>query len=76
MGTHAADDAHELVVAPELAAVAERLGVPPNVGDRVRFKVIQEGLPDTGPAHREPWPRCGPAPSSPTTSAWPSRSAR
>ena len=76
MGTHAADGAHELVVAPELAEVAERLGVPLHVGDRVRFKVIQEGLPDNGPAHRETWPPVGAAPSSPTTSAWPSRSAR
>jgi hypothetical protein len=45
-----------LVVAPELAEVAERLGVPLHVGDRVRFKVIQEGLSDNGPAHRETWP--------------------
>ena len=59
MGTHAADGAHELVVAPELAEVAERLGVPLHVGDRVRFKVIQEGLPDNGPAHRETWPPVG-----------------
>jgi hypothetical protein len=59
MGTHAADDADELVVAPELAEVAERLGVPLHVGDRVRFKVIQEGLPDNAPTHRETWPPVG-----------------
>ena len=30
-----ADGAHEFVVAPELAEVAERLGVPLHGGDRV-----------------------------------------
>ena len=34
------DDGHEFVVAPELAEVAERLGVPLHAGDRVRFEVI------------------------------------
>ena len=37
MSMPAADDAHEVVVAPE---VAERLGVPLHAGDRVRFEVI------------------------------------
>jgi hypothetical protein len=50
----AADDAHEFVVAPELAEVAERLGVPLHAGDRVRFEVIEGG--DDGPVRREPWP--------------------
>ncbi|MBN9102400.1 MAG: hypothetical protein J0I49_30525 [Pseudonocardia sp.] len=36
----AADGAHEFVVAPELAEVAERLGVPLHAGDRVRLEVI------------------------------------
>lgn len=51
-----ADGWHEFVVAPELAEVAERLGVPLYVGDRVRFEVIQGGLADAGPARHEPWP--------------------
>jgi hypothetical protein len=49
-----AADAHEFVVAPELAEVAERLGVPLHAGDRVRFEVIQGG--NDAPARREPWP--------------------
>jgi hypothetical protein len=40
MRASAADGAHEFVVAPELAEVAERLGVPLHVGDRVRFEVV------------------------------------
>lgn len=56
MSIHAADDAHEFVVAPELAEVAERLGVPLHAGDRVRFEVIEGGLSHAGPARREPWP--------------------
>ena len=51
----AADDPHEFVVAPELAEVAERLGVPLRAGDRVRFEVI-EGGDDDAPARRESWP--------------------
>lgn len=38
-----ADGAHEFVVAPELAEVAERLGVPLHAGDRVRFEVVEGG---------------------------------
>lgn len=57
MSVSAADDAYEFVVAPELAAVAERLGVPLHAGDRVRFEVIDGGdAGDDGPARREPWP--------------------
>jgi hypothetical protein len=42
MSVSAADDAHEFVVAPEPAEVAERLGVPLHAGDRVRFEVIDD----------------------------------
>lgn len=56
MSVPAADDAHEFVVAPELAEVAQRLGVPLHAGDRVRFDVI-EGSADEGmPPRREAWP--------------------
>jgi hypothetical protein len=54
MSVQAADDAHEFVVAPELARVAERLGVPLHAGQRVRFQVIDGG--GSAPARREPWP--------------------
>ena len=50
----APDEMHEFVVAPELAEVAERLGVPLHTGDRVRFEVIARGPTDAGPARREP----------------------
>lgn len=43
MSVSASDGAHEFVVAPELAEVAERLGVPLHPGDRVRFEVIDGG---------------------------------
>lgn len=57
MSMPAADSPHEFVVAPELAEVAERLGLPLYVGDRVRFEVIEGGQPDAGgPGRREPWP--------------------
>lgn len=57
MSMPAADDAHEFVVAPELAEVAERLGVPLHAGDRVRFEVIDGGRTGSaGPARHEPWP--------------------
>lgn len=56
MTVHASDDAHEFVVARELAEVAKRLGVPLHAGDRVRFEVIEGGLSDDGPTRREPWP--------------------
>jgi hypothetical protein len=46
-------DPHEFVVPPELAEVAERLGLPWHVGDRVRFE--GEGGADD-PASRESWP--------------------
>jgi hypothetical protein len=50
----APDEMHEFVVAPELAEVAARLGVPLHAGDRVRFEVIARGPTDAGPAQREP----------------------
>lgn len=57
MSMPAADDPHEFVVAPELAEVAERLGVPLHAGDRVRFEVIKGGQASNGgPGNREPWP--------------------
>ena len=56
MSVPAADDAYEFVVAPELAEVAERLGVPLHIGDRVRFEVIEGGADQSGPTRREPWP--------------------
>ncbi|MDQ2706165.1 MAG: hypothetical protein M3Z25_00310 [Actinomycetota bacterium] len=40
MSMPAADGAHEFIVAPELAEVAERLGLPLHAGDRVRFEVL------------------------------------
>ena len=54
MSVLAPDEMHEFVVAPELAEVAERLGVPLHTGDRVRFEVIARGPTDAGPAWREP----------------------
>jgi hypothetical protein len=38
MSMPAGDGAHEFVVAPELAEVAERLGVPLHTGDRIRIR--------------------------------------
>lgn len=55
MSMPAADRAHEFIVAPELAEVAERLGVPLHAGDRVRFEVLDGGLPDTGGRRRLSW---------------------
>lgn len=55
MSTPAPDGPHEFVVAPELAEVAERLGVPLHAGDRVRFEVIDGDLPDTPPRRRLSW---------------------
>lgn len=55
MSIHAADDPYEFVVAPELADVAERLGLPLHAGDRVRFEVIEGGQVDDASRH-EPWP--------------------
>ena len=40
MSVSAADGSHEFVVAPELAEVAERLGVPFHAGEHGRFEVI------------------------------------
>ncbi|QJY46068.1 hypothetical protein [Pseudonocardia broussonetiae] len=51
MSVSASDGAHEFVVAPELAEVAERLGVPLHAGDRVRFEVI-DGERQTAPRRR------------------------
>ena len=56
MSVPAADDAHEFVVAPELAEVAERLGGPLHAGDRIRFEVIDGGADEDVPSRREPWP--------------------
>jgi len=56
MSMAADDGAHEFVVAPELAEVAERLGVPLHAGDRVRFEVIEGGLAEGAPIRHEPWP--------------------
>ncbi len=54
MSVSAADGAHEFVVAPELAEVAERLGVPLHAGDRVRFEVI-DGVQDSPRRRRLSW---------------------
>ena len=51
MSVSAADGAHEFVVAPELAEVAERLDVPLHAGDRVRFEVI-DGEREAAPRRR------------------------
>ena len=48
MSTSAADGPHVFVVEPELAEVAERLGVPLHAGDRVRFEVVE----GAGPSRR------------------------
>ena len=55
MSTPATDGAYEFVVAPELAEVAERLGVPLHVGDRVRLEVLSGGRSDTPPRRRLGW---------------------
>ena len=53
-----APEPHEFIVPPELAEVAERLGLRWHVGDRVRFEVVEGKGEDEagGPASREPWP--------------------
>jgi hypothetical protein len=51
LSVSAADGAHEFVVAPELAEVADRLGVPLHAGDRFRFEVI-DGERETAPRRR------------------------
>ena len=52
MSTSGADGPHEFVVEPELAEMAQRLGVPLHAGNRVRFEVIDgvrpTRLPDAG----------------------------
>jgi hypothetical protein len=52
MSTSAADGPHEFVVEPELAEVAERLGVPLHAGDRIRFEVIDGGQSVPAPRRR------------------------
>ena len=47
-----APEPHEFIVAPELAEVAERLGVPLHAGDRVRFEVLNGGAAPAVP-HRK-----------------------
>ena len=71
MSVHAADDPHVLVVAPEPAEVAERLGVPLHAGDRVRFEVIAGGLATTALPTTNHGHRPGSTRSSPTTSTSP-----
>ena len=57
MSMPAEERRHEFVVAPELAEVAERLGVPMHAGHRVRYEVIEGGLVDGGdPPRGESWP--------------------
>jgi hypothetical protein len=51
MSVSASYGAHEFVVAPELAEVAERLGVTLYAGDRVRFEVIS-GERESAPRRR------------------------
>ncbi len=55
MSVSAADGPYEFVVAPELAEVAERLGVPLHAGDRVRFEVIAREGSDAPPRRRLSW---------------------
>lgn len=55
MSMPAADGTHEFVVAPELAEVAERLGLPLHAGDRVRLEVIEGGRPATPKRRRLSW---------------------
>jgi hypothetical protein len=50
------EDHGEFVVAPELAEVAERLGVPLHAGDRIRFEVIDGDAVEGGPTSRASWP--------------------
>jgi hypothetical protein len=52
MSVSASNGAHESVVAPELAEVAERIGVPLHAGDRVRFEVI-DGEGEAAPRRRK-----------------------
>ena len=47
-----ASETHEFVVAPELAELAERLGVPLHAGDRVRFQVINGGATPATPRRK------------------------
>lgn len=57
MSMSAADGCHEFVVPPELAGVAERLGLPLHAGDRVKLEVIDGGgNEDVDPGGLEPWP--------------------
>ncbi len=51
MSVSAADGARQFVVAPEMAEVAKRLGVPLHAGDRVRFEVI-DGEREAAPRRR------------------------
>ena len=55
MSMSAADGAHEFVVAPDLAEVAERLGVPLHAGDRVRFEVVDGSRSDAPRRRRLSW---------------------
>ena len=52
VSTSAADGPHEFVVEPELAELADRLGVPLHAGDRVRFEVVEGGRSDPAPRRR------------------------
>lgn len=55
MSTSAEDSSHEFVVAPELAEVPERLGVPLHADDRVRFEVIPGDATDAPRRRRLSW---------------------
>jgi hypothetical protein len=55
MSVPATNGPHEFIVAPELAEVAERLGVSLHAGDRVRFEVIAGSGSDTPRRRRLSW---------------------
>ena len=53
MGTPAAREIHEIVVAPEQAQDARRLlGIPVQAGDRVRFEVVKGHVSSSVPRQR------------------------
>jgi hypothetical protein len=68
MSVLAADDAHEFVVAPELAEVADCLAVPLHTGDRVRFDLIEGAQTKASHIDARRGHRHRSAPSPPMTS--------
>ena len=68
MSVPAADDAHEFVVAPELAEVAECLAVALHTGDRVRFDLIEAAQTKASHIDASRGHRHGSDPSPPMTS--------